>query len=107
MFTGTYGDNPRILPKEKHAEFPKPEVKIPRSKHGNKGDFLAACKGEGPASSNFNESGPFTEFVLTGVLASKAGMGKKLEWDVTKLLCTNVDVVNQWVKREYRKGWEV
>jgi len=22
MFTGTYGENPRILPKEKHAEFP-------------------------------------------------------------------------------------
>jgi predicted dehydrogenase len=107
MFTGTYGDNPRILPREKHAEFPKPGVKIPRSKHGSKGDFLAACKGGEAASSNFDVSGPFTEFVLTGVLASRAGMGKKIEWDVEKLLCTNLPEVNGWVKRDYRKGWEV
>ncbi len=45
--------------------------------------------------------------MLTGVLASRAGMGKKLEWDVEKLACVNVAEVNQWVKREYRKGWEV
>ncbi len=107
MFTGTYGDNPRILPKEKHAQFPRPAQKIPRSKHGVKGDFLAACKGGEPASSNFNVSGPFTEFILSGVLASRAGTGKKLEWDVTKMECTNIPEVNQWVKRNYRKGWEV
>lgn len=107
MFSGTYGENPRILPKEKHLEFPKPEKKIPRSKHGNKGDFLAACKGGEAASSNFDASGPFTEFVLTGVLASRAGVGKKIEWDVEKLLCTNLADVNQWLKRDYRKGWEV
>jgi predicted dehydrogenase len=107
MVTGTYGDNPRILPKDRHEAFGKPEQKIPRSKHGCKGDFMAACKGGEPGSSNFDYAGPFTEFVLTGVLASRAGMGKKLEWDVEKLTCTNLDDVNQWVKRDYRKGWEV
>jgi predicted dehydrogenase len=107
MVTGTYGENPRILPKEKHDAFPKPEAKIPRSKHGAKGDFLAACKGGEPASSNFDVSGPFTEFILSGVLAERAGKGKKLEWNVEKMLCTNVAEVNQWVKRDYRKGWEV
>jgi predicted dehydrogenase len=107
MYTGTYGDNPRILPKDKHDEFPQPAQKIPRSKHGCKGDFLAACKGGEPASSNFDVSGPFTEFILSGVLASRTGPGKKIEWDVEKLLCTNVADVNKWVKRNYRKGWEV
>jgi hypothetical protein len=77
------------------------------TKHGNKGDFLAACRGGELPSSNFDVSGPFTEFVLTGVLASRAGTGKKLEWDVDKLACTNVAEVNQWVKRAYRKGWAV
>jgi predicted dehydrogenase len=107
MYTGTYGDGVRILPKEKHDEFPAPEKKIPRSKHGGKGDFLAACKGGEAASSNFDVSGPFTEFVLTGVLASRAGIGKKIEWDVTALKCTNLDEVNEHLKRNYRKGWEV
>jgi predicted dehydrogenase len=107
MLTGTYGDNPRILPKAKHDAFPKPKETIPRSKHGVRGDWIEACKGGEPASSNFDVSGPFTEFVLTGVLASRAGTDKKLEWDVEKTECTNVAEVNQWVKRDYRKGWEV
>ena len=107
MTTGTYGEFPRILPFEKHEAFGKPKQQIARSKHGCKGDFLAACKGEGPASSNFDYAGPFTEFVLTGVLASRAGAGRKIEWDVAKLLCTNLEDVNRWVKRAYRKGWEV
>ncbi len=108
MFTETSGGNPRILPKDKHDAFPKPEPKVPRSKHGMMGDFLAACKGGEPASGNFVDySGPFTEFVLTGVLAIRAGQGKKLEWDVERLACANVAEVNQWVKRDYRKGWEV
>lgn len=107
MVTGTTGDNPHILDKEKHAAFGKPPEKIARSKHGCHGDLLAACKGGEPPSANFDYSGPFTEFVLTGVLASRAGLGKKLEWDVEKLACSNVAEVNQWVKRDYRKGWEV
>jgi hypothetical protein len=107
MYTGTYGENPHILDKEQHAAFGKPPEKIARSKHGCKGDLLAACKGGEAPSSNFEYAGPFTEFVLTGVLASRAGAGKKLEWDVERLACTNVDEVNQWVKRDYRKGWEV
>ncbi len=107
MVTGTYGDNPRILPKDRHDAFPPPRKTIPRSKHGVKGDLLAACRGGEEPSASFDYSGPFTEFVLTGVLASRAGKGKKLEWDVARLQCANVADVNQWVKREYRKGWEV
>ena len=106
MFTGTYGDKPRIIPKSKHDEFPS----LPRPFLGRStvmGDFIDACKGGAPASSNFNVSGPFTEFVLTGVLASRAGKGKKIEWDVENIKCTNLPEVNKWVKRTYRKGWEV
>lgn len=46
-------------------------------------------------------------FVLTGHLAMNAGVGKKLEWDVEKMHCTNVPEINQYVRRSYRKGWEV
>jgi predicted dehydrogenase len=107
MFTDTYGGNPRILPKEKHEAFGKPKKVLERSKHGVKGDFLVAAKGGQAASSNFDVAGPFTEMVLTGVLASRAGVGNKLEWDVAGLRCTNVPVVIEHVKRAYRKGWEV
>ena len=46
-----------------------------------------------------------TEIILLGCVALRTG--KKLEWDVEKLVCTNEKDVNQWLKREYRKGWEV
>jgi hypothetical protein len=44
--------------------------------------------------------------VLTGVLASRVGLGKKIEWDATKLT-SNLPEANELVKRTYRKGWEV
>ena len=56
---------------------------------------------------SFDYAGPFTEFVLTGVLASRAGAGKTIEWDVEHLRCANLPEVNEWLKRDYRKGWEV
>jgi predicted dehydrogenase len=106
MFTGTYGHNPHILPREKHDAFAQPKKVLARSKHGVKGDFIAAAKGGEAANSHFDYAGPFTEFVLTGVLASRAGTGKKIEWDVAALRCGS-DEVDRWVKRMYRKGWEV
>jgi hypothetical protein len=48
-----------------------------------------------------------TAFVLSGQLAQIAGVGKKLEWDVEKMECTNMPEVNQHVGRTYRPGWEV
>jgi hypothetical protein len=107
LVTGTYGDDPRILPRKRHEEVGKPPRKLARSRHGVKGDFLDACKGGEPASASFDYSGPFTEFVLTGVLASRAGAGKTIAWDVEQLRCTNLPEVNAWIKRAYRAGWEV
>jgi len=31
----------------------------------------------------------------------------KLEWDAAKLAFTNHDAANQFLRREYRKGWNV
>jgi predicted dehydrogenase len=106
MLTDTYGGNPRMLPKDKHDKFKAPEQTIPRSKSGVKGDLIAACKGGPEPSSSFEYAGPFTEFVLTGVMASRVGAGKPITWDVEKM-SANVPEANALVKRNYRKGWEV
>ena len=44
---------------------------------------------------------------LTGHLAQYAGIGAKVEWDVEKMECTNKPELNRFLRREYRKGWEV
>src|SRR5262249_42894097 len=106
MHTETYGNNPRVLPKEKHDEFGKPKRVLARSKHGVKGDFIVACKGGEPASASFEYSGPFTEFVLAGTLASRAGAGKKLGWAGPAWSGAGADVAH-FIRRAYRRGWEV
>lgn len=106
MVTDTYGGGPRIVPKKQHDEFPAPEKSIPRSKGGVKGDLLAAMKGGPEPSSSFEYAGPFTEFVLTGVMASRVGAGKPIAWDVEKMTA-DLPEANALVKRAHRKGWEV
>ena len=107
MNTTGYGGSPRIVPEEKHKEFKPPEKTLPRVKEIF-GDFIQACKGGTPPCSNFADySGPFTEAMLAGKLAMKAGKGRKIEWDGANMKCANLPELNAYVKREYRKGWEL
>ncbi len=80
MHCDIFGGGPRIVPEEKHREFPVPAVKYARvdKKHSPfqiHSDFLRACKeGGAPPSSNFPEvSGPYIEALLVGDLAMRGG----------------------------------
>jgi hypothetical protein len=42
---------------------------------------------------------------LLGNLAIRAGLGKRVEWDGPNMRCTNIPELNEFVKREYRRGW--
>jgi hypothetical protein len=105
---GLIGSDGRILPEEKHKEFKAPDRTLPRAHGGPIEDLFWAIRNNGTPCSNFTDSaGPLTAFALTGHLAQFAGVGKKIEWDVEKMQCTNLAEINQYVKREYRTGWEV
>jgi len=105
---GLMGSDSRVIPEEKHKATPKPPKTLPRA-HGDPiGDLYHAVRnGTTPCSNFVDAAGPLTAFALVGHLAQFAGVGKTLEWDVEKMTCTNVPEVNQYVKRTYRKGWEV
>ena len=45
------------------------------------------------------------KLILLGNLAIRAG--RKLEWDGPNMKVTNVPEANQYVRREYRKGWSL
>ena len=107
MYTGAYGGGTSFLPAERKKEVPEPEKTLPRN-GSIFSEFIQACKGGATTTSNFPDSaGPLTEMILLGILAMRAGPGKKLLWDGPNLKCTNVPAVNRYVKRDYRKGWEV
>jgi hypothetical protein len=77
---GTYGDSPRIIPESKMQEYKRPPKTLARVIGTHEQNWIDACKGKGPASSNFDYSGPLTETVVMGNLAILFP-GQKLEWD--------------------------
>ncbi|MBN1126084.1 MAG: Gfo/Idh/MocA family oxidoreductase [Sedimentisphaerales bacterium] len=105
---GEYGDNPQLLPYSRMRDFVnnKPPQTLERIKTSHEGNWIQACKGGKPATSNFDYSGPFTEMVVMGNLALKR-LGKKLLWDGENMKFTNDDEANKYVLLPARKGWEL
>ena len=95
--------------------------------YGHQRRWVDACKAgfDSPEhkglTSSFDYAGPMTETVLMGNLAIRSYMlgkedsqgkvdfyaRKKLLWDGENMKITNLEEANQFVGREYRKGWEV
>ena len=68
--------------------------------------FVEAVRGNGKTSAPFEYSGPLTETVLLGCLSTRFSK-KTLDWDADKMIVTNEKDANQYVRKPYRKGWEV
>jgi hypothetical protein len=94
---------PKLFPLEKFKDYPMPQVA--GSHHWS--DWAEACVG-GPAkpSASFDYSGPLTETVLLGSVAVRFPQ-TVLEWNTHRLEFGNVKKANAYVRRNYRKGWEV
>jgi hypothetical protein len=110
-----YGAKYFLLPEDKYTDYQVPEQTLPRIPFKGGGDqrqkweFVSTVKGEyEPGTmSNFGYAGRLTETILVGNLAMRAGEGQRIEWDAKTLTSPNVPEVNQFVQREYRKGWEI
>lgn len=99
-----YGSRYVLLPREKYADYKKPEPTLPRSP-GHYVEFANACKGGESAMSNFDYAGRLTETVVLGNVAIRAG--EKIYWDAANMKVTNIPEANQYVHREYREGWSL
>jgi predicted dehydrogenase len=110
-----YGSRYFLLPEKDFVDFKKPEQTLPRIPYKAGGDqrqkweFVSTIKGDYKAGTmaNFGYGGRLTETILIGNLALRAGEGTRIEWDAKTLTSPNVPEVNQFVQREYRKGWEI
>jgi predicted dehydrogenase len=105
-----YGEAYKLLPEKDFEGFKEPEPYLPRHGKRNhddhqKKEWIAACKEGKPelALANFDYAGMLTETILLGNVAIEAG--KKIEWDGPNLRVTNAPEAQQYVHREYRKGW--
>ncbi|HYT61680.1 MAG TPA: Gfo/Idh/MocA family oxidoreductase [Haliangiales bacterium] len=90
---------------EDFKNVPETLPKPPGFERNHHEEWLNACKGGPKALSNFDYAGPMTEAVLLGDVALRAG--KKILWNSEKLTVTNAPEANQYLRTEYRKGWQM
>jgi len=102
MLIADYG-NFKLYPEEQFADVRRPPLE-PLSIHHVQ-EWITACKTGSPTGTHFGYSGPLTETVLLGAVAYRAG--EKLEWDAVNMKATNCPEADQFIRREYRKGWEL
>ena len=74
---------------------------------GMKAEWAMAIREGKPelAYSNFDNAGMLTEAMLLGNVAIR--VGKKIEFDAATVSCPNNKDAAQYIKQEYRKGWEL
>jgi hypothetical protein len=60
-----------------------------------------------PAFSRFEIAAFLTETILLGCIALRVGEGRRVEWDGPNMKSTNEPAADKFVKRDYRKGWEL
>ena len=94
---------PELFPKKSFSDFVIEKVESTNHWH----DFIDAIKGTQPIpSANFSYSGPLSETVLLGGLATRFP-NETLKWNAEKLSFDGNEEATALIKRKYRKGWEV
>ncbi|MHC1767601.1 MAG: Gfo/Idh/MocA family protein [Verrucomicrobiia bacterium] len=109
IFIGTKGilvlphvDKPVLLPADQFKDYPMPQV----TGDDHWGQFVDACLGKAKTAAGFAYSGPLTEAVLLGSVATRFPQ-TTLEWKADALLFSNLDEANQYVRRKHRQGWDI
>ncbi len=109
IFIGTKGQMllphiamPLLLPAQDFSGYAMPEFE--RTDHYH--EFADAVLGIGKTSTPFDFSGPLTEAVLLGPLATRFP-NTTLQWNGPKAKFSNSAEANGFLRRKYRTGWSV
>jgi len=101
----TYGRNPRLFPEGLAEEAETVPQWLPRIEESHEMNWARACRGETEPSCPFSYAAPLTEVMLLGVVANRAGQGRKIYYDSQKMRITNDEDANRFLFREYRDGF--
>lgn len=106
LVSGSHGGFGQLIPKSRRKEFAKPP-RVIESSPGIYDEWLMAVKGDKPIDypkSNFRYGAHITETALLGNIALR--LGRKLDWDGDNFKFTNIPEANQYLSKDYPKGWE-
>ena len=107
----TYGENPRLYPKNHPASKTPPPQKLKRIAHQeHEMNWVEAIKGVAEISSPFEYAAPLTEVMLLGIVALRAQT--KIHYDGANMRITNSVASSdqplegeQLLRRQYREGF--
>ena len=105
IMCGVTADSPRIIPEAKMQEAKLPEKTLARVPGSHEQDWVRASKTGDPAGADFSYSGPLTEICCLGNIAQR--VDTRIEWDAENMKVINLPEANQYVRTEYRQGWQL
>jgi hypothetical protein len=76
---------------------------VPHEEHEM--NWINAIKGKDALSSDFEYGAKLTEIMLLGIVSLRAK--SRLHYDAAAMRVTNDDNANQFLTREYRKGYSL
>ena len=100
LFVG-FPEMPELFPKADFADVKLPELED----HNHYTEWTSAIVNGGMTSCPFSYSGPLTETVLLGNVAYRTG--QTIRWDSPAMRATGCPAADEYLRREYRAGWDV
>jgi predicted dehydrogenase len=97
-----HGGGLALLPQNKFEGYDMPKFSDRNHYH----HFVDACLGGEKTESHFAQSGPMTEAILLGTVAIQVP-DTSLDWDAVNLKFPNYPDANKYLRRTYRKGWQM
>jgi hypothetical protein len=106
MLCGGWSGPPRLFPAKRRSEFQLPPKTIARSP-GHRDEWVQACKAKRPdaAKAGFAYSGPYTEALLVGNLATR--LRTRIEWDAATMRAKNLPEADALIRKHYRAGFGI
>jgi predicted dehydrogenase len=100
------GGFPRLLPVSRHNSYGAPKERLSRVPHeDHEMNWIHSIRGKDQLSCDFEYSAHLTEIMLLGVAALRAN--SKLHYDAKNMSVTNNPAANEFLTREYRKGYSL
>jgi hypothetical protein len=110
ILSGFHVDNPRLIPERRMRGYQVPEPPARRMQRepgqlsGGIRQWVAACRGGAQSPGSFLNAWPISEAVNLYAVALRAG--RRLAYDPENMTITNLPEANNYLSRQYRKGWE-
>jgi hypothetical protein len=103
ILAGFRGNDPRLFAKGQDKPLPLDEPSAGRERGYSA--WVRACQGGEPSPGSFLNAASITDAVNLGTVALRAG--RKVMFDSENMKITNAPEANKYLRRDYRKGWEL